>query len=211
MIKIENYSKVYKDKTVLNNINLELEEGKIYGFTGKNASGKTMLFKAICGFIIPTKGKIFINNKEIGKDIDFPEKCGVIIETPGFINSISGFKNLKILASINNLIDDNKIKNAMELVGLNPNEKINVKKYSLGMKQKLAIAQAIMEEPKLLILDEPMNSLDVDSVENIRNILLDIKDKGTTILISSHNVDDINILSDEIYKVENGVVSKLEN
>lgn len=211
MIKIENYSKVYKDKAVLNNINLELEEGKIYGFTGKNASGKTMLFKAICGFIIPTKGKIFINNKEIGKDIDFPEKCGVIIETPGFINSISGFKNLKILASINNLIDDNKIKNAMELVGLNPNEKINVKKYSLGMKQKLAIAQAIMEEPKLLILDEPMNSLDVDSVENIRNILLDIKDKGTTILISSHNVDDINILSDEIYKVENGVVSKLEN
>lgn len=211
MIKIENYSKVYKDKTVLNNINLELEKGKIYGFTGKNASGKTMLFKAICGFIIPTKGKIFINNKEIGKDIDFPEKCGVIIETPGFINSISGFKNLKILASINNLIDDSKIKNVMELVGLNPSEKINVKKYSLGMKQKLAIAQAIMEEPELLILDEPMNSLDVDSVENIRNILLDIKNTGTTILISSHNVNDINILSDEIYKVENGVVSKLKS
>ncbi len=134
-----------------------------------------MLFKAICGFIIPTKGKMFINNKEVGKDIDFPEKCWVIIKTSGFINSISGFENLKILASINNLIDDNKIKNTMELVGLNPNEKINVKKYSLGMKQKLAIYQSIMEEPELLILDEPMNSLDVDSVENIRNILLNIK------------------------------------
>lgn len=211
MIKIENYSKVYKDKTVLNNINLELKEGKIYGFIGKNASGKTMLFKAICGFIIATKGKIFINNKEIGRDIDFPEKCGVIIETPGFINNISGFKNLKILASINDSINDDKIKESMELVGLNPNEKISVKKYSLGMKQKLAIAQAIMEEPELLILDEPMNSLDSDSVENIRNILLDIKSKGTTILISSHNIDDINILSDEIYKVENGVVSKLDS
>ncbi|AQW24500.1 ATP-binding cassette domain-containing protein [Clostridium perfringens] len=211
MIKIENYSKVYKDKTVLNNINLELKEGKIYGFIGKNASGKTMLFKAICGFIIATKGKIFINNKEIGRDIDFPEKCGVIIETPGFINNISGFKNLKILASINDSINDDKIKESMELVGLNPNEKISVKKYSLGMRQKLAIAQAIMEEPELLILDEPMNSLDSDSVENIRNILLDIKSKGTTILISSHNIDDINILSDEIYKVENGVVSKLDS
>ena len=144
MIKIENYSKVYKDKTVLNNINLELKEGKIYGFIGKNASGKTMLFKAICGFIIATKGKIFINNKEIGRDIDFPEKCGVIIETPGFINNISGFKNLKILASINDSINDDKIKESMELVGLNPNEKISVKKYSLGMRQKLAIAQAIM-------------------------------------------------------------------
>jgi len=196
MIKIENYSKVYKDKTVLNNINLELKEGKIYGFIGKNASGKTMLFKAICGFIIATKGKIFINNKEIGRDIDFPEKCGVIIETPGFINNISGFKNLKILASINDSINDDKIKESMELVGLNPNEKISVKKYSLGMRQKLAIAQAIMEEPELLILDEPMNSLDSDSVENIRNILLDIKSKGTTILISSHNIDDINILSE---------------
>lgn len=211
MIKIENYSKVYKDKTVLNNINLELKEGKIYGFIGKNASGKTMLFKAICGFIIATKGKIFINNKEIGRDIDFPEKCGVIIETPGFINNISGFKNLKILASINDSINYDKIKESMELVGLNPNEKISVKKYSLGMRQKLAIAQAIMEEPELLILDEPMNSLDSDSVENIRNILLDIKSKGTTILISSHNIDDINILSDEIYKVENGVVSKLDS
>lgn len=211
MIKIENYSKVYKDKTVLNNINLELKEGKIYGFIGKNASGKTMLFKAICGFIIATKGKIFINNKEIGRDIDFPEKCGVIIETPGFINNISGFKNLQILASINDSINDDKIKESMELVGLNPNEKISVKKYSLGMRQKLAIAQAIMEEPELLILDEPMNSLDSDSVENIRNILLDIKSKGTTILISSHNIDDINILSDEIYKVENGVVSKLDS
>lgn len=118
---------------------------------------------------------------------------------------------MKILASINDSINDDKIKESMELVGLNPNEKISVKKYSLGMRQKLAIAQAIMEEPELLILDEPMNSLDSDSVENIRNILLDIKSKGTTILISSHNIDDINILSDEIYKVENGVVSKLDS
>lgn len=208
MIKIENLTKKYGKKIILDKINIELHKGGIYGFVGKNASGKTMLFKCICGFVLPNTGKVLINNKEIGKEQDFPYKCGVIIENPGFIGDITGFANLKILSSINNIIDDNKIKNTMELVGLNPNEKKDVKKYSLGMRQKLGIAQAIMEDPELLILDEPMNSLDSDSVKNIREILINLKSKGVTILISSHNNEDIKALCDKVFSIENGIVSE---
>lgn len=210
MIEFIKYNKKYGDKTVLNDINLKLEKGKIYGFIGRNASGKTMLFKAICGFISKSSGKVLVDGKEIGVDIDFPKDTGIIIETPGFIENLSGFNNLKILASIKNVIDDKKIFEALRIVGLDPVDKRTVKKYSLGMKQKLAIAQAIMEEPKLLVLDEPMNALDEESVKNMRNLFLELKNKGTTILIASHNSEDINSLCDSIYKVDNGVVKKFE-
>lgn len=210
MIEFKNFTKTYGNKTILNDITLKLEKGKIHGFVGKNASGKTMLFKAICGFIIPTKGCVLVNEKEIGKDLDFPTDCGVIIEVPGFINNISGFKNLKILASINNKINSEKIKDSLRLVGLDPNDKRPVNSYSLGMKQKLAIAQAIMEDPSLLILDEPLNAIDKESVIDLKELLINLKKNGVTILITSHIDENINSLCDNVYKVSNGSVSYLK-
>lgn len=210
MIEITNLYKEFKNKCILKDVNISMEKGKIYGFVGKNASGKTVFFKLLCGFLSATKGNICIDGKEIGKDIDFPEDCGVIIENPGFIDNISGIKNLKILASINRKIDENKIRDAIELVGLNPDDKRSVKSYSLGMKQKLAIAQAIMENPKILVLDEPMNSLDEESVKKIRNIIIDMKNKGVTVLISSHIKEDIEVLCDEVFNVFNGKIEHLK-
>lgn len=209
MINIKNLTMRFKNKEVISNVNIKLEKGKIYGFIGRNGCGKTVLFKIICGLLTPTSGEVYFDNKKIGKDIDFPEDCGVIIENPGFLYGLSGFKNLKLLATINNRISDKEIRESMELVGLDSECNIKVKGYSLGMKQKLAIAQAIMENPKVLILDEPMNSLDEESVSKIRDILFDLKNKGITILISSHIKEDIEILSDEVYKVENKTVTKI--
>lgn len=210
MIEITNLSKKFKDKSILNNINISMNKGKVYGFVGRNASGKTVFFKLLCGFLSPTEGKICIEGREIGKDIDFPEDCGVIIENPGFIDNISGIKNLKILADINKKIDEDKIRNTIKLVGLDPDDRRSVKNYSLGMKQKLAIAQAIMEDPKILVLDEPMNSLDEESVEIIRDIIIDMKNKGVTVLISSHIKEDIEVLCDEVFKVSNGKIEHLK-
>ena len=210
MIEITNLSKKFKDKSILNNINISMDKGKVYGFVGRNASGKTVFFKLLCGFLSPTEGRICIDGREIGKDIDFPEDCGVIIENPGFIDNISGIKNLKILADINKKIDENKIRNTIKLVGLDPDDRRSVKNYSLGMKQKLAIAQAIMEDPKILVLDEPMNSLDEESVQIIRDIIIDMKNKGVTVLISSHIKEDIEVLCDEVFKVSNGKIEHLK-
>lgn len=210
MIEITNLSKKFKDKSILNNINISMDKGKVYGFVGRNASGKTVFFKLLCGFLSPTEGKICIDGREIGKDIDFPEDCGVIIENPGFIDNISGMKNLKILADINKKIDENKIRDTIKLVGLDPDDRRSVKNYSLGMKQKLAIAQAIMEDPKILVLDEPMNSLDEESVQIIRDIIIDMKNKGVTVLISSHIKEDIEVLCDEVFKVSNGKIEHLK-
>ncbi len=210
MIEITNLSKKFKDKSILNNINISMDKGKVYGFVGRNASGKTVFFKLLCGFLSPTEGKICIDGREIGKDIDFPEDCGVIIENPGFIDNISGMKNLKILADINKKIDENKIRDTIKLVGLDPDDRRSVKNYSLGMKQKLAIAQAIMEDPKILVLDEPMNSLDEESVQIIRDIIIHMKNKGVTVLISSHIKEDIEVLCDEVFKVSNGKIEHLK-
>lgn len=205
-IVINNLTKEIKGEKILDNINIELEEGKIYGFVGYNGSGKSMLFKAICGLIKPTNGYVKIEDMILGKDISFPKNIGVLIEEPGFIPNYTGFNNLKILADIQGKINDNQIKEALNIVGLDPNNKKSVKKYSLGMKQKLGIAQAIMEDPEILILDEPMNALDLDSVKKIRNLLLELKEKGKTILIASHNKEDIELLSDKIYILDKGKV-----
>jgi ABC-2 type transport system ATP-binding protein len=187
-----------------------LEKGKIYGLVGMNGSGKTVLMKCICGFLQPTEGKVTVEGKVIGKDIDFPHSLGLMLETPGFIPYMSGKSNLKNLALIKNKIGDREIEEAMQLVGLNPKLKKRVSKYSLGMRQRLGIAQAIMEKPELLILDEPFNGLDAQGVEDIRKLLMKLKEEGVTILLASHYDEDIRTLCEDVYLVQNHQVTKKE-
>jgi len=210
VVEISNLTKDIKGTKVLNNVSLSLESGKAYGIVGRNGSGKSMLFKAICGLINATEGEIKVFDKPI-KNGNFPDSTGIIIENPGFLPQYSAFKNLKILASINNTISDEKINETIALVGLDPNNKKPVRKYSLGMKQRLGIAQTLMEEPKLLVLDEPMNGLDSEGVKQIRELLLELKSKSVTILLASHNSEDINEICDYVYNMENGVLSKEYN
>ena len=209
MIEIENLSLTMKKQVILSDINLSFEKGKIHGLIGRNGSGKTMLMKCILGFIRPSQGTIWVDHKKIGKEVDFPPLTGVIIETPGFIPHYSGYKNLKVLAELNGKIDRGQIIHTMELVGLNPNLRRPIKKYSLGMRQRLGIAQAIMESPDILILDEPMNGLDKHGVEDMRKLLVQLKKEGTTILVASHNPLDIEILCDEVYEMDAGAITKV--
>ena len=211
-ICIENLTKKISKNVVLDNINLDLFGGNIYGFVGRNGSGKTMLMRAICGLILPSQGCVKIDDKIIGKDMSFPPNAGVLIEYPGFISSYSGFKNLKIISSIQKKISDEDIRKAMIEVGLNPDEKKNYRKYSLGMKQKLGIAAAVMENPKLLILDEPFNALDEESVNKVRNIILEKSNEDNIIIISCHDYEEINMLCNKIIKLDSGkVVNIREN
>lgn len=204
MIKIENATKVIKGKTILDNINFTFEQGTVYGLYGRNGSGKTMLLRLIAGLIFPTKGRVLFDDKVLHKDISFPPSVGVIIENTSLLPQYDAFTNLKILSKIKNIASDEDIKNAIELVGLNPESKDKVKTYSLGMRQKLAIAQAIFECPELLLLDEPTNALDEKSIDNIRKLLIDIKETGKTIIIASHNKDDLRILADITINMEDG-------
>ncbi|MDN5317567.1 MAG: type transport system ATP-binding protein [Thermoanaerobacterium sp.] len=205
-LEVTNLSKNIGQNEILKSINLNLEKGTIYGFFGRNGSGKTMLFRALCGLIKPTSGTITINNKVLHRDMSFPESIGVIIESPGFWDHYTGFENLKVLSSIKNIIGDEDIRKSIKRVGLDPDDRRIYKKYSLGMKQRLAIAQAIMERPDIIILDEPTNSLDENGVQLVREILIEEKKRGALILIASHNKDDIDILSDVKYKVDDGSV-----
>ena len=211
MITVNNVSLKIKKDTILKDINVEFGDGKIHGIIGRNGSGKTMLMKCICGFIRPTEGEITVAGKRIGVDCDFPESIGVIIETPEFIPYYSGFKNLKLLADIQHKITDEDICKSMELVGLDPKLKRSVKKYSLGMRQRLGLAQAVMENPELLILDEPMNGLDKDGVGDMRKYLLALKEQGKTILIASHSAEDIEALCDTVVEMDKGSLVKLRN
>lgn len=204
MIKIENVTKVIKGKTILDNINFTFEQGTVYGLYGRNGSGKTMLLRLIAGLIFPTKGRVLFDDKVLHKDISFPPSVGVIIENTSLLPQYDAFTNLKILSKIKNIASDEDIKNAIELVGLNPESKDKVKTYSLGMRQKLAIAQAIFECPELLLIDEPTNALDEKSIDNIRKLLIDIKETGKTIIIASHNKDDLRILADITINMEDG-------
>ncbi len=210
MINIESVSLNIKKTQILQDINIIFEKGKIHGLIGRNGSGKTMLMKCICGFVKPTEGTVFVADRQIGKDCDFPDSVGIIIETPGFIPYYSGYKNLKLLADLNRKIDKEKIRNTMQMVGLDPDLKRHVKKYSLGMRQRLGLAQAIMEDPDLLILDEPMNGLDKDGVSDMRKYLLNLKEQGKTILIASHSAEDIEILCDTVCEMDKGVLTKLK-
>ena len=190
----------------MNDVTVSLEAGKIHGLIGRNGSGKTMLMKCICGFIRPTRGVVVVDGKRVGKDVDFPKNMGIIIETPGFIPYYSGYKNLKLLAGLRNKIGKEEIIQAMERTGLDPKLKRHVKKYSLGMRQRLGLAQAIMEDPDILILDEPMNGLDKDGVEDMRRYLIDLREQGKTILIASHSSEDISVLCDSVYEMEKGIL-----
>lgn len=210
IIKVENVSKKFGADTALNNVSIEFESGKIYGIVGRNGSGKTVLFKTIIGFLKPTSGKVIVDGKEIGRDTDFADNIGIIIETPGFLSSYTGFKNLEYLASIKNVIGKKKIQESMERVGLDPNSKKKVGKYSLGMRQRLGIAQAIMENPDILILDEPFNGLDKDSVKEMRSLLLSLRDAGKLILLASHNPLDISLLCDSAFEIDRGMLFPFE-
>lgn len=209
-ITVTNVNKTIKGKEILKNINLELESGKIYGFVGENGSGKTMLFRAISGLMRTTEGEISVDGKVLHKDIKVISDLGIIIENAGLYPELTGFDNLKLLARLNNKINDDKIREAILRVGLDPNDKRIVSKYSLGMKQRIILAQAIMEEPKVLLLDEPTNALDENGVELIRNIIKEEQKKGALILIASHNKEDINVLADKVYRVKAGTLTKVE-
>ncbi len=206
VIEITSLNLTLTKTEILKNINLTFEKGKIHGLIGRNGSGKTMLMKCICGFVKPTSGEIKVNGEIVGKDCDFPKNMGIIIETPGFIPYYSGYKNLKLLADLNKKADKEKIKETMKKVGLDPDLKRHVRKYSLGMRQRLGLAQAIMEDPEILILDEPFNGLDKDGVKDMRTYLLDLKEQGKTILIASHNSEDISVLCDTVQEMDKGII-----
>jgi len=205
-IELKNVSKSIRQKKILNQINISFQQGKVYGSKGHNGSGKTMLFRSICGLILPTTGEVLIENKQIGKDISFPPSVGVLIEYPGFLPQYTGFKNLKMLASIKRQIEDEQIKNVLEKVGLSFNDSRKFKKYSLGMKQRLGLAQAIMEDPDLIILDEPTNALDQEGIQLVKNIVNELKSQSKTILIASHDYEFLNDITDEIFTLNDGCI-----
>ena len=204
-INIENLTKELDENIVLDNINITFEEGKVYGIVGRNGSGKSLLFKTICGFLTPTSGNVFINDIDIYEKDVFPPSTRALIEKPNFINSLSGFQNLKLLADINKLIGDKEIDDSLKLVNLYNEKNKKFGKYSLGMKQKLGIASVIMENPKIIILDEPFNGIDKSSIEQRRKYLLNIKSEKI-IIIASHIESDINDLCDEIYEMDLGKI-----
>ena len=206
-IKVENVSKDFAQERVLRSVTREFESGLIHGIVGNNGSGKTVLMKCICGFLVPTEGKITVNGQIVGKDVDFPGNMGLIIETPGFLPNVSGVKNLEILASLNKKIGLSEIAEAIRTVGLDPKLNKPVGKYSLGMRQRLGIAQAIMEDPKLLILDEPLNGLDKHGVTEMRQLIKGLKEQGKTILLASHNQGDIDELCDTVCEMDAGVMT----
>lgn len=201
---ISHLTKYIKKNLVLDDVCLELDRGKIYGFVGVNGSGKSMLFRAVSGLIRPTSGTICVFSKVLGEDISFPESMGIVIENVGFWPEYTGLQNLRLLASIKGIIGETEIRKAMQRVGLNPDDKRTYKKYSLGMKQRLAIAQAVMESPELLILDEPTNGLDEKGVELIRQVIREENARGATVLLASHNPEDIRCLCDAHFRIHEG-------
>lgn len=206
-IEIKDLKMTFGKDEVLKGITHSFEKGKVHGIVGNNGSGKTVMMKCICGFLKPTSGTVKVNGKLIGRQEDFPKSLGLIIEAPGFLPHLSGFRNLSILASVNKKINKQRIKDTIRLVGLDPDMKKPVGKYSLGMRQRLGIAQAIMEDPELLILDEPMNGLDKNGVQEMRELLKGLVGKGKTIILSSHNPADIDALCDTVREMDGGVLS----
>ena len=208
-IQVKNLSKEFGPDRVLKCVNRDFESGKIHGIVGNNGSGKTVLMKCICGFLLPTEGTVIVNGRRVGKDVDFPPDLGVIIETPGFLPGVTGVKNLEILASLKKKIGLSEIAEAIRRVGLDPLMKKPVGKYSLGMRQRLGIAQAIMEDPSLLILDEPLNGLDKHGVAEMRKLIKGLSAEGKTILLASHNQGDIDELCDTVCEMDAGVMTSI--
>lgn len=205
IIIVEDACKEFKNHVLgLNNVNVAFEQGKIHGIIGRNGSGKTVLFKVICGFMKLSSGSVSVNGKIVGKDVDIPPNVGIIIEAPGFLPGYSGLANLKLLASLRHKIGIHRIRETMEIVGLDPSSSKKVRNYSLGMRQRLGIAQAIMEDPDILILDEPMNGLDLHGVDDVRKLLVNLKEQGKTILMASHSREDIETLCDTVTEMDAG-------
>ena len=209
-VVLKNVSKKYKKNTILENINIEFESGNVYGFVGRNGSGKTVLLKMICGFINPTEGEISFDGKVLNKDIKIPPNTRCLIENPSFIPMMSGYDNLKLLADITKKIGKEEIIKSLKDVNSYDEKDKSYYKYSLGMKQKLGIAQAIMENPDILVLDEPFNGIEDESIEKIRNILLEYKKQGKIIIIASHIKEDMDILADYVYEVKNGTINSIQ-
>lgn len=209
MIKLTNVTKSYDRERVLDNVCAFFRPGQIHGIIGRNGSGKTVLLKCIAGLTTPDRGTIRVGRKVIGRDIETPPRLGAIIETPGFLPNYSGFLNLKLLADIRGRIEDDEIYDAMERVGLDPDSRKHVSKYSLGMRQRLGIAQALMERPRLLILDEPMNGLDNEGVEDMRRLFLHLREQGVTMILASHNPLDIHELCDHVYAMDAGRLTSI--
>lgn len=207
-IELKNVTKKIRGVTVLDNVSLRMESGNIYGFKGKNGSGKTMLMRAVAG-LIRVDGIVDINGKIMGKDMMFPDSIGILIENPAFINNYTGFENLKTLASIreridDERIDDERIRETLSEVGLEPYDKRTFRKYSLGMKQRLGIAAAIMENPDIIILDEPINALDDSGTEQVSKLLMKHKERGALIIIACHDAEELDYLSDDIIEIAEG-------
>ena len=209
VIRVEGVYKRFGTDTVLKDVSRSFERGRIHGIVGNNGSGKTVLMKCICGFLIPDSGSITVNGERVGVDVDFPRDMGLIIETPGFLPNMTGVKNLEILASLNKKIGLEEIAAAIRRVGLDPLMKKPVGKYSLGMRQRLGIAQAIMEDPTLLILDEPLNGLDKHGVREMRQLIKGLKEQGKTIILASHNQGDIDELCDTVCEMDAGVMTMI--
>ena len=206
-IEIQNLCKTIKKVPILQDITVTFESGKIYGLKGKNGSGKTMLMRAISGLIIPNSGTINIDGEILGKDISFPRSIGILIENPSFLGNYTGYKNLEMLASIQNRIGEDEIRETLAEVGLDPDDKRTYRKYSLGMKQRLGIAAAIMEKPDIVILDEPINALDESGALKVREILWKLRDNGSIIILACHDAEELNLLSDEIYHIAEGKIT----
>lgn len=206
MVQIEAVCKSFGEEQVLKGITHSFGRGRIHGIVGNNGSGKTVLMKCICGFLHPDAGRIFVGGVQIGKDRDFPEDIGIIIETPGFLPHLSGFQNLKLLASLKRRANDHTIRAVLDQVGLDPNMKKPVGKYSLGMRQRLGLAQALMEDPGFLILDEPLNGLDKHGAAHIRQVIKDLGRDGKTIILASHNQQDIDELCDTVCEMDAGIL-----
>lgn len=209
-VKLENLSKSFKEEKVLKGITHSFEKGKIHGIMGFNGSGKTVMFKCICGFLKPDGGAVWVDGRQISKDVDFPESVGMIIESPGFLPGLSGFSNLKRLAALKRLITDEEVRESIRTVGLDPDSKKKVGQYSLGMRERLGIAQAIMEDPELLILDEPFNGLDKRGAEEVCALFDEIRGRGKTILVAAHNMLEIEYLCDTISEMDAGVLTRVK-
>lgn len=208
-IKVDSVEKEFKKVTVLTNVNMQFESGKIYGLIGRNGTGKTVLLKMLCGFYIPTNGTITFNDINYIKNREFPRNVGALIENPSFLPDLTGFENLKLLSMIQKKIDDNQILDTLKLVNLYEEKDKKYGKYSLGMKQKLGIAQAIMENPEIIILDEPFSGIEKETVEKLKQVFLNLKKENKIIILSSHIKQDIDDLADVIYEFDGGSVSKV--
>lgn len=205
-VQLKNICKTIKGTTILEDVNLLFQSGQIYGLRGRNGCGKTMLMRTICGLMLPTDGEVVIDGKVLHKDIAFPESIGALIENPSFLPQYTGYKNLKMLAELGGNISAAQIESALERVGLERKDRRTYRKYSLGMKQKLGIANAIMGEPDIIILDEPINALDEESVARVKDCLIELRDKGKLIIIACHDKEELEYLSDVIFKLEDGKV-----